>query len=295
MQPDIYPIAYSSGEFLAWNQVQISPLDRGFLFGEGLYATIAVVTGQALFIEDHLCRLKQACAELNFPSDGADWQEVVTQLISLNKIDSAGVSVIVTRGVDKVRHHLPMAEKPTVLAFAYPWKPSVIRRPVVANIQDDPRALSYSHLKINSLLPNVQASQKAHQQGFDKVIFHRDDIIVEAAQANLFWIKEGQLFTASTDLPLVCGITRRLVLRIAADMGLSVHQGHYPLDDLLSADEVFLCATLTQITPISKIGLSSYQQPGPLTQKIAEAYADLCNKQVLLQKEAQEQQQGSCL
>lgn len=277
MLDQIYPIAYLNGEFLAWNQVQISPLDRGFLFGEGLYATIAVHHGQPLFCDQHLERLKQSCQELGFPSDGQDWQEVLYEIIRSNQLVSAGVSLIVTRGQDHARHHLPTATQPTVLAFAYPWIPKKNPLPVSAQCVPDPRPQDYAQLKINSLLPSVQASQKSHAQGFDKLIFTRERVILEAAQANLFWVKEGELFTPAADLPLVKGITRSYVIFLAQDLGLKVTEGKYQEQQLLEADEVFLCATLSQITPVSQIGEVSYSVTGSVTSKISQAYQQLCD------------------
>lgn len=270
MQPDIYPIAYAHGEFRAWNQVQISPLDRGFLFGEGLYATIAVMDAAPLFCTQHLDRLNAACQQLGFPLGTENWQDIVYKIIEHNKLEHAGISLIVTRGVDKTRHHLPTAQKPTLIAFAYPWKPSAKKRPITVDLQPDPRSAAYAHLKMNSLLPNVQASQQAYRAGFDKVIFHRDGIVVEAAQANLFWVRAGELYTPSHELPMVCGITRRMVFDIAAELGLPVHQGHYPVEVLKHADEAFLCASLSQITPIRQIGSWEYSFEYEMTMKIAE-------------------------
>lgn len=289
MPPDIYPIAYAQEEFLAWNQVQISPLDRGFLFGEGLYATIAVIDGEPLFCEQHLERLALSCQQLNFPRSNTDFEKIVRKIIALNHLETAGVSLIITRGVDKVRNHIPTAQTPTILAFASPWKPSATRRPILVDLQEDPRPEGYAHLKMNSLLPNVQASQKACNTGFDKVLFHRNGIIIEAAQANLFWIRNQQLYTPASDLPMVGGITRLIVLQIAAELGLTVHEGHYPIQVLKHADEAFLCASLSQITPIRQIACWEYTFEPEITRQIAQMYQTSCEKEVLRQKYLQEE------
>jgi 4-amino-4-deoxychorismate lyase len=235
-----------------------------------------VLQGQPLFLDQHLQRLSAGAAALGFPLYEQDLYAMVHQLIEMNKLDSAGISVIMTRGVDKVRNHIPTAQQPTVLAFAYPWKSLALRRPITAALQDDPRPELYAHLKMTSLLPNVQASQKAVNNGFDKVIFHRHGIVLEAAQANIFWIRDERLYTPSLDLPLVAGITHGHVLQVAADLGLEVLQGHYPLEALKHADEVFLCASLSQITPIKKIQDWDYLFEPVLTRQIAQQYQQLC-------------------
>ncbi len=248
----VAPIAYYRDQFMPFNDIKISPLDRGFIFGEGMYTTLACQDRIPIFYERHEKRINQQIQDCGFPSLSINLKDIINQLLELNNLDDAAVYVHITRGIDIIRDHLPTATDSTIMIIAMPWiRP---KEPGVANamIMEDPR-WAKCHLKITSLLANVQASQIAAQKGYQKVIFHRDSILNEAAQANLFLVKNGCLKTPEANQYILNGVTRQILLEEAREYGLEVQECSLTINDLFSADEVFLTASLSQIVMINQI------------------------------------------
>jgi D-alanine transaminase len=249
---EVANIAFYNEQFLPFEQISISPLDRGFIFGEGIYTTLACQQGMPLFADRHIQRLKTQLKELYFPEVILDIEGVIIKLLELNQLEDAAVYVHITRGVDRVRDHLPTAQKPTVMFLAMPWNRPVHPGFAKACVLPDPR-WSRCDYKVTSLIGNVQSSQKAHRQGFEKVIYHRDSFLTEAAQANLFLVKNLVLKTPPAGPYLLNGVTRQILLQEARLHGLETQEMTLTVDDLFEADEIFLTASLSQLVLIHQI------------------------------------------
>jgi D-alanine transaminase len=117
----VAPIAFYQQDFLPFDQIKISPLDRGFIFGEGLYTTLACQEEVPLFLEKHLDRLIKQIDALHFPDIHIDLECLTQQLLKLNQLHDAAIYVHITRGIDKIRNHLPTAAEATVMMLAMPW------------------------------------------------------------------------------------------------------------------------------------------------------------------------------
>ncbi|NBW57022.1 hypothetical protein EBR43_04420 [bacterium] len=151
-----------------------------------------------------------------------------------------------------MRDHLPTAINSTVMILAMPWIRPMHAGLAKARVLADPRWARCDYKTI-SLLANVQSSQRVHREGFEKVIYHRDSVLTEAAQANLFLVKNSVLKTPSTGPYLLNGVTRQIILEEAKNHGLQTQETTLTLTDLFEADEVFLTASLSQIVVMSHL------------------------------------------
>ena len=267
----VAPIALYNGRFLPLEEIKISPLDRGFIFGEGMYTTLACQNKTPLFIERHLKRLSYQIKELYFPTLDYDLNYFVDQLLALNELTDAAVYIHITRGVDVIRDHLPSAPHPTLMIIAMPWIRPVARGVARATVLPDPR-WSRCDYKITSLIGNVQSSQQVHREGFQKVIYHRDSLLTEAAQANLFIVKDQVLKTPPPSPYLLNGVTRQILLEEANKSGIQTEEVDLTLEDLFTADEVFLTASLSQIVSITQIDDHYYSQHTPFSEVLFDLY-----------------------
>ena len=217
-----------------------------------MYTTLACQSGIPIFYERHEKRIEHQIQDCGFPAPSIDLKQIINQLLNLNHLSDAAVYVHITRGVDIIRDHIPTSTDATVMIIAMPWIRPETQGIASAMTMEDPR-WSQCHLKITSLLANVQASQMAAKKGYQKVIFHRDSILNEAAQANLFIVKNGCLKTPEANQYILNGVTRQIILEEAREYGLDVEEKILTLEDLFSADEVFLTASLSQIVMINQI------------------------------------------
>lgn len=273
------PIAYLNGEFQPLREIRISPLDRGFLFADGIYEMIPVYNGRGLRLAEHLQRLNNCLAAIRLDAKlhQGQWEELVNQLIARNGGGNLAVYVQVTRGAPENRDHgFPAAARPTVFAMANPLKPmaeTVHREGVAAIVRDDIR-WGACQLKTIALLANVLARQEALDRGAAETILVRDGYLTEGAASNLFLVNDGVILTPRKDNRILPGITRDLVLELADANGISYREQDLPLAILEAAEEVWFTSSTKEILPVTNIdgrpvggGL-----PGPLWRRMMELY-----------------------
>jgi D-alanine transaminase len=249
---NVASIGFYNNQFLPVDEIKISPLDRGFIFGEGIYTTLACQEGVPLFVERHAKRLNTQIEELYFPKIDIDLENLVVNLLQMNQLKDAAVYIHITRGVDRIRDHIPTATNATLMILAMPWIRPMHPGLAKARVLPDPRWARCDYKTI-SLLANVQSSQRVSREGFEKVIYHRNSILTEAAQANLFLVKNSVLKTPSTGPYLLNGVTRQILLEEAKYHGIETQETTLTLTDLFEADEVFLTASLSQIVVMSHL------------------------------------------
>lgn len=250
---------YLNGNYLPMTEAHISPMDRGFLFGDGIYEVVPSYDGVLVGFAPHLARMQNGLDALEIPLhlDTEQWREIATQLIARNGGGNLGLYFHVSRGADTKRSHAyPDGITPTVFAFAYeisaapvPDKRAVT--PFTVGTAEDLR-WQRCNIKSTSLLGNVMHYQQGHVDGQDETILYNSlGEITEAASCNVFIVKNGVVATPLLDNHKLPGITRSMLLAILRDDGsIPVEERVVTLDELRAADEVWLSSSSRDIAPV---------------------------------------------
>lgn len=276
---------YLNGRFLPLAEARISPLDRGFLFGDGVYEVIPVYSRRPFRLDEHLKRLLTTLdgIRLTNPQPAEGWQEIVARLVAAAPWEDQSIYLQVTRGVDDKRDHPfpPATVPPTVFAFAAPLvtaSAQVRERGVSAITVPDDR-WSRCDLKVVSLLANVLARQDAMDQGCTEAIFIRDGRLMEGSASSIFLAKEGALLAPPKSRLVLPGITYDVVLELAARHGVPTIIRELAEGELRSADEVWMTSSTKEILAITHIDGKPVGNgtPGPLGRRMWQWYQDFKN------------------
>lgn len=273
------PIVYLNGAFLPLSEARIPVLDRGFLFGDGVYEVIPVYGGKPLRLEEHLRRLDQSLAGIRMPSPLADaeWAKVFDRLISGTADQS--IYLQVTRGVAPRRDHaIPTGIAPTLFAMCTPIAPIPLDG-INAVTVDDIR-WQRCNIKAITLLANVLLRQEAVDQGAVEAILVRDNNVLEGAASNLFIVLNGTVITPPKGQYILPGITRDLVLQLALEQGIPALERSITLEELKSAGEIWVTSSTREILAVIDLDGSPVGngRPGPLWARMQSAYQDYKQK-----------------
>jgi D-alanine transaminase len=272
-------IAYFNGRLLPKDEIKISPDDRGFLFADGIYEVVRWYGGFFYDMNSHVTRLKRSLRELRINWPDADlFPSIATDLIKQNKLENlpAMVYLQVTRGAARRTHYFPSPEvAPTVYANAWDFIPDSQSKEtgVKVMLKEDIR-WSRCDIKSVALLPNTISFQEAAENGLKECIFVRNGLITEGSHSNIFFISDGALFSHPESNNVLSGITRKNVLRIAQELGISVREEAWQENRLRFVQEAFLTNTSAEVTPVIEIGGNTPGKgvPGPLTMLIQEKF-----------------------
>jgi len=252
---------FLNGDYMPIEEAKISPLDRGFLFGDGIYEVIPSYFGEMVGYQGHIDRmndgLKAIGIELNW-SD-AQWQALCDSLSEKNGAGPLGIYIHVSRGVDTKRFHaFPKGVTPTV--FAMTFEIPVPKTPNLATIGKGYTLISTEDLrwqrcqiKSTSLLGNVLHFQEGYEAGSQEtLLYNSNNELTEASASNIYIVKDGIIATPIQDNQILAGITRRLVIDILAkDGSLTLEERVITLDEVKSADEIWITSSSKGIAPVT--------------------------------------------
>jgi len=272
---------YLNGAFVPPKAAHISVMDRGFLFGDGVYEVIPSYGGHFLGLEPHLDRLDASLAamRLDAPLAREDWRAVLRRLIGEPPAADQYVYLQVTRGTAPERDHLcPEGVRPTVLAFAKPIKPrapAIAEQGVACITHSDIRWLR-GDIKSISLAAAVLMRREAADADALETIMHRDGWVTEGAVSNVFVAAGSTLMTPPKSRLLLSGITRELALTLAREHGLEFVEQPVALDTLRAADEIWLSSSTREVLPVTRLDgeLVGDGRPGPLWRRMDALYQD---------------------
>lgn len=276
---------YLNGKYLSHSEAKVSAVDRGFVFGDGVYEVTRVVNGRFILEQEHLRRLQIGLNGLKIRPDQKVIDEIPAisrELIRRNGLQEgeAGVYLQITRGAVWPRtHHFPDLDvQPTIFLSATPFEPhKKLHENGVDTIKVPDLRWARCNLKTVNLLPNILAKQQAMDAGTNSAIMVRDGVITESPNANIFAVKSGELYTYPECNYILSGITRGAVLSIADQLGLKVHFQPVREDELSDLDELFFSGTTTDIQPVNRVdGLNiGAGKPGKVVRLIQKAYSEL--------------------
>ncbi|HHI93428.1 MAG TPA: D-amino acid aminotransferase [Gammaproteobacteria bacterium] len=276
---------YLNNKFLPADQACVPVLDRGFIFGDGVYEVIPVYGRKLFRLDEHLQRLQNSLTAVRIPNplSNADWDTILNELIRQNDGDEQSLYLQVTRGSAQRDHAMPDDPVPTIFAMSNPLHPvsQQIREHGVAAITLDDIRWQRCHIKAISLLPNILLRQEALDQNAAEAILVRDGFATEGAASNLFIVSNDVLVTPPTGPFLLPGITRDLILELAETNDIAHHEKNISRDELRTADEIWLTSSTKEILPVTRLDDAPVAngQPGPLFQRMLTLYQ--CYKQQL--------------
>jgi len=266
-----FPTVYLNDEYLPLSEAKISVLDRGFLFGDGVYEVIPAYNRRLFHLPEHLQRLANSLDNIHLavPYDQRQWQEILTPL--LDDTPDQYIYLQITRGAAEKRDHaFPRNVSPTVFAMAAPIKPYPdLQRGVRAITMEDSR-WRLCHVKAITLLGNILLRQQAVEQDCAEAILIRQDHITEGAASNVFAVLNGTLTTPPNSNDILPGITRDVILQLARDNQLPASEKPISLRQLQSASEIWLSSSTREILPVVELDGAAVGagRPGPVWQTL---------------------------
>ncbi len=279
-------LCFLNGEYLPLNRAKVSVLDRGFVFGDGIYE-VAPVYGQRLFrFDEHMARLQRSLNKVRIknPLTREAWLERSRKLVAA-LADKTGavdqmVYIQVTRGVAPRDHVMPEHIEPTVFMMANPMKPpsAEMRHQGVACITARDFRWEHGDIKSISLLGNVMARQISADHGATETIMFRDGFLTEAAASNVWIVHEGALLGPPKSVHVLEGIRFELLRELCEECGIAYNLRPIPEADVLCADEVLLSSATKEVLAVTKIdgelvGHGAMRgKPGPVSARLHEAY-----------------------
>jgi D-alanine transaminase len=266
---------YLNGEFLPLEQAKIPVLDRGFIFGDGVYEVIPVFGGQCFRLQEHLQRLGNSLKAIGIddPCTETEWSRLLATLIARNGGDDQSLYLQITRGVAKRDHVLEIPLTPTVFAMTTRLETASIPTPVSAITCEDIR-WKLCHIKAITLLPNVLLRQQAAAAGAYEAILIREGQLTEGAASNVFIVSKGEIKTPPKGSALLPGITRDLVIALLAQQDIPALEAPIPEAELKAAEEIWLTSSTREILPVIELDHIPVGsgRPGPIWQRVLALY-----------------------
>jgi D-alanine transaminase len=268
------PIAHFNGQLMPLDRIAISPLDRGFIFGDGVYEVIPVYEGVMMRGREHFERLQRSMDAIGLanPHTTEEWLALVRELLAHHP-GNQSVYIQVTRGAPARRDHvIPKGLQPTVFMMAQPLaSPSkeAVENGVACVTAPDFR-WEKCHIKSTSLLGNVLARQISFEAGATETILLRDGFVTEASSSNVFVVKDGVVAAPPQDNLILLGITYDLVVRLAAEGSVRLEIRQIPESELRGADEVWLSSSTKEVLAVTRLDGRPVGsgQPGPVFRRM---------------------------
>jgi D-alanine transaminase len=251
------PIVYLNGEFIPVEEARISPLDRGFIFGDGVYEVIPAYGGRPLRLREHLMRLQRSLdfIALANPHSTEQWQALIAQLIANNGAGDVGVYIQVTRGVAK-RDFLPpagIAATVFMMANKLSTPPRELYEKGISCVSLDDFRWERCQVKSTSLLGAVLLKHEAHQQEADDCVLFRGGYLTESSASNVCAVKNGIILCPPRDNLILPGITYDLMIELASNAGLPVEMRRVSRKEVNAADELWLTSSTKEVIAITRL------------------------------------------
>lgn len=269
--------AYLNGEYGTTDTLKVNVLDRGFLFGDGVYEAYRLYAGRPFTRELHIARLERSLAgiELRLPCSRTEFDGILDRIEAMTKHE-AYVYMQVTRGVAPRRHALPETFEPTLMVMAVqvgPFAAEIFRNGVGLKSQPDERWLRCTVKSLN-LLANCLAVTNANRAGaFEALLIGADGLVNESASSTFFAVVNGVIRTAPLTRNILPGVTRHVVIDLIKEIGMPFDETAVTLDEALAADEAFITNSVVEVLPVTRIDETVLgPEPGNITRRVMEAF-----------------------
>ena len=277
-------IAYLNGEFLPLDQARVSVLDRGFIFGDGVYEVIPVYSRRPFRLPEHFARLQRSldAVRLANPMTDAEWTRLIQDLVARHAGEDQSVYLQVTRGAAKRDHAFPKEGKQTVFMMSSPLVTPA--KDLVDNGVPCITATDYRWLKCDvksiSLLGNCLLRQSAAETGAAEVVLFRDGFLTEASASNVFAVRNGKLLSPPKNHLILPGITYDVVLELAAAIGIAIELREIPEQEVRNADELWVTSSTKEVLAVATLDGRPVGtgKPGPVFKRVYQAFQEFKRK-----------------
>ena len=255
-------IVYLNGDYLPMSEARISPMDRGFLFGDGIYEVVPSYAGMLVGFGPHMKRMQQCldAIEIQLRIDESQWRDIAEELATRNGKGNLGIYFHVSRGADTRRNHAyPENVAPTLYGFAFEIPPAPVAEKASATSYRVSSAEDLRwrrcNIKSTALLGNVMHYQYGHSRGHgETILYNQDEELTEAAACNVFIVKDGIVATPKLDHQKLPGITRLMLLDILRRYSdIQVQERVVSMSEVRAADEVWLTSSSKEVAPVLEI------------------------------------------
>lgn len=280
MIPDVDndSIVYLNGDYVRLGDAQVSVLDRGFIFGDGIYDVVPAYNGKPFRMDGHLARLQRSLAAIGIstPLQRSDWEALVMGLLQRSGLGDCMVYIHVTRGVAKRDHAFPANISPTIFCMVAPFKrpDDVVRNKGLSAVSTEDLRWLRCEIKSTSLLGNVLAKQHAVDAGVDEVVQFRDGFLTEGASCNIWVAKDGVLLAPPRSNLILEGIRYGLLEELAQAAGIGFNARPISRQEVAQADEIMMSSATRELLPITTYDgqLVGGGQPGAVYMALRAGY-----------------------
>ena len=282
MQPIPDSLCYLNGEYTPLSQAKVPVLDRGFIFGDGVYEVVPVYGRKLFRFDEHMARLTRSLGKVRIapPHDRGEWLDRCRQLIAAQASEDQLVYLQVTRGVAWRDHVMPTDVKPTVFMMATPMKPPTAeqRHHGVACVTARDFRWERGDIKSISLLGNVLARQMSADHGAVETVMFRNGFLTEASASNVWVVHEGAVLGPPKSEHVLEGIRYELIREMCEEEGIAYNLRPIPETEVLAADELMLSSATKEVLPVTvldgaPVGHGAMRgKPGPVYARLHEAY-----------------------
>ena len=283
---------FLNGEFMPMEEARVPVLDRGFIFGDGIYELVPVYSRTPFRLEGHLARMERSLSEVKItnPYSRAEWTKIIEQMIDRQSFDDQGVYWQITRGVAKRDHAFPKNVRPTVFMMSNP-----LVNPSKEVVENGGKAVSAQDfrwqrcdLKTISLIGNCMLRQLSAEEGAVETILFRDGKLTEASASNAYIVKDGVIATPPKDNLILPGITLDVVFDIVKRANLPMEVREIAEAEVFGADEVWVTSSSKEIVAIVDLDGKTIGtgKPGPVFRKAWQLYQDFKSEVMRAKKQA---------
>ena len=275
-------MVYLNGNFIEKDKAFVSVMDRGFLFGDGVYEVFPAYNRKIIGLDSHLNRLQDGLDAISIqnPHTKNEWKDLINKIISFDSSNqNQAIYLQISRGSDENRKHTYGELKPTVYiqsSAINPREKSTLLNGLSAITREDIRWLK-SNTKATSLLANTLYAQEAKNNDAEETILYRDGIVTEASSSNVFIVKSNCIYTHPKGPNILPGITREKVIECAKINNINVEESSFTKEQLMDADEVWISSSTRELIPITIIdGIQiSDGFAGPIWSEVYDQYQSL--------------------
>ncbi|MBI5675426.1 MAG: branched-chain-amino-acid transaminase [Nitrospirae bacterium] len=264
------------------NKAVVSVFDHGFLYGDGVYETLRAYDGVLFKLNEHIERLFNSASliKLKLPKTREEIRKAAYETLQANRLKEAYVRITVSRGAGPIGLDPRLCPQPTLVIIANPFKdypPSYYKKGVKVAIVKTRRNFKRAidpQIKSLNFLNNVLAKTEAINRGaYEAVMLNYRGYVAEGTISNIFFVKDKVLCTPSVEVGILDGITRRIILDVAKEMGVKVKEGRFRPDEIYEADEVFISNTTMEVMPVKEVDNAMFNvSGGDITKVIHKAY-----------------------
>jgi D-alanine transaminase len=277
---------YLNGQFMPLEEARVPVLDRGFIFGDGVYEVIPVYSRRPFRLAEHLRRLQHSLDGIRLanPHSEPEWANLIQQLVEQNEGEDQYLYLHITRGVAKRDHAFPNPPVPAtvfMMSNPFPEPPSALLRAGVCAVTATDNRWLRCDIKSIALLPNVLLRQAAVDAGCAETVLIRDNnFLTEGAASNIFAVKDGTLLAPPKDNLMLPGITYDVILEIAQANDIPCQVRRIDVNEVFDADELLLTSSTKEVLPITRLDGQPVGsgEPGPMFERMHALYQEFKRK-----------------